>query len=79
LVTPDTGAAHIAGMIGTPTVDCFAVKDFLLQTTRWSPWATRAELVALTPNSPGVVAQLLSAVDAARRYSSMPPSRSWSV
>jgi len=79
LITPDTGAAHIAGMIGTPVVDCFCAKDFMLQTARWSPWATPSELVPLLPYSAGAIAQLLAAVESVRRYSSMPPSRSSSV
>lgn len=38
LVTPDTGAAHVAGMLGVPTVDCFPNADFALQSARWAPW-----------------------------------------
>jgi ADP-heptose:LPS heptosyltransferase len=79
LVTPDTGAAHIAGMIGTPTVDCFPALDFMLQTARWAPWAARAELVALGPGSPGALDQILGAVESLRRYNSIPPSRSSST
>ena len=40
LVTPDSGALHVAGMLGTPTVAVFPpVRDFDLQLARWSPWA----------------------------------------
>jgi ADP-heptose:LPS heptosyltransferase len=39
LVAPDSGAVHIAGMIGTPVVTCFASAHFDLQTARWAPWA----------------------------------------
>lgn len=79
LVTPDTGAAHIAGMVGTPTVDCFPAHDFMLQTARWSPWAARAELVSLASDSRSAVDQILAAVESVRRYSSIPPSRSSST
>jgi ADP-heptose:LPS heptosyltransferase len=79
LVTPDTGAAHIAGMIGTPTVDCFPAHNFMLQTARWAPWAARSELVALAPGAPDALDQILGAVESLRRYSSIPPSRSSST
>jgi len=39
VVTPDTGSAHLAGMLGTPCVDCFPFADFALRSKRWSPWA----------------------------------------
>jgi len=39
IVTPDTGSAHLAGMLGTPCVDCFPHDDFILREKRWSPWA----------------------------------------
>jgi ADP-heptose:LPS heptosyltransferase len=39
IVTPDTGSAHLAGMLGTPCVDCFPHEDFVLRVQRWSPWA----------------------------------------
>lgn len=46
IVTPDTGSAHLAGMLGTPCVDCFPHGDFTLREKRWSPWA--APYVALS-------------------------------
>jgi ADP-heptose:LPS heptosyltransferase len=46
IVTPDTGSAHLAGMLGTPCVDCFPHEDFELRENRWSPWA--APFVALS-------------------------------
>jgi ADP-heptose:LPS heptosyltransferase len=46
IVTPDTGSAHLAGMLGTPCVDCFPHEDFDLRDRRWSPWA--APFVALS-------------------------------
>ena len=39
LVTPDTGAAHVAGMVGTPVVDLFEPKNFVRNAARWAPWA----------------------------------------
>lgn len=46
VVTPDTGSAHLAGMLGTPCVDCFPFADFALRSKRWSPWAARYVLLA---------------------------------
>lgn len=46
LVTPDTGAAHLAGMLGVPTVDCFPAAGARAQIARWRPWA--APYAALT-------------------------------
>lgn len=39
VVAPDSGAAHVAGMVGTPVVSCFAREAFALQSKRWAPWA----------------------------------------
>ncbi|MHB8147700.1 MAG: glycosyltransferase family 9 protein [Vulcanimicrobiaceae bacterium] len=40
LVAPDSGAIHVAGMAGTPTVAIFPHgADFALQVARWHPWA----------------------------------------
>lgn len=48
LVAPDSGALHVAGMIGTPTVAAFApVSQFALQTARWSPWAAPHRIVKM--------------------------------
>jgi ADP-heptose:LPS heptosyltransferase len=46
VVTPDTGAAHLAGMLGVPVVDVFPDADAHAQIRRWHPWA--APYVALT-------------------------------
>jgi ADP-heptose:LPS heptosyltransferase len=49
LITPDTGAAHVAGMLGTPTVDCFPDPATLPRdAARWHPWA--APYRALAPD-----------------------------
>jgi ADP-heptose:LPS heptosyltransferase len=40
LVTMDTGAAHVAGMTGTPCVDLFADVPWVrAEIVRWEPWA----------------------------------------
>ena len=40
LVAPDSGAIHVAGMVGTPTVAVYApIRDLDLQIARWAPWA----------------------------------------
>jgi len=39
VVTPDTGAAHLAGMLGIPVIDCFPDADAPAQIARWHPWA----------------------------------------
>ncbi len=40
LLTPDTGALHVAGMLGTPVVAVYPhTPDRALQIERWSPWA----------------------------------------
>lgn len=56
LVAPDSGAAHVAGMTGTPVVVCFAAADFALQTARWSPWAAPYRAVKLEGAWPLVAA-----------------------
>ncbi len=46
IVTPDSGALHVAGMIGTPVVAVFpARRDFALQVARWTPWAAPHRIV----------------------------------
>jgi ADP-heptose:LPS heptosyltransferase len=62
LVSPDTGAAHLAGMIGVPVVDVFPDAHFAAQTRRWRPWASsnvvlRASELARAPET--LVAQAL--------------------
>jgi len=42
LVTPDTGAAHAAGILGVPVVDLFEADRFAELSRRWRPWATQA-------------------------------------
>ncbi|MDQ2992733.1 MAG: hypothetical protein M3R30_07955 [Candidatus Eremiobacteraeota bacterium] len=50
LVAPDSGALHVAGMTGTPTVAVFPPQPNLaLQTARWHPWAAPYRIVEATP------------------------------
>lgn len=60
LVAPDSGAVHIAGMVGTPVVACFEKAHFMLQTARWSPWAAPYELVKIEPGWPRFAADALA-------------------
>jgi ADP-heptose:LPS heptosyltransferase len=46
-VAPDSGAVHVAGMVGTPVVACFASSDFALQSRRWAPWAAPHRVVRM--------------------------------
>jgi len=39
LVTPDTGAAHAAGLLGVPVVDLFDRQRFEQLSRQWRPWA----------------------------------------
>jgi ADP-heptose:LPS heptosyltransferase len=46
IVTPDSGALHVAGMIGTPVVAIFPPqRGFALQVARWAPWAAPHRIV----------------------------------
>ncbi len=40
LIAPDSGAIHVAGILGTPCVAVYeSGRDYALQRARWSPWA----------------------------------------
>ncbi|MBV9149607.1 MAG: hypothetical protein JO024_07065 [Candidatus Eremiobacteraeota bacterium] len=41
VITPDTGAAHLAGMLAIDCTDIFESDQFELQAARWSPWCGR--------------------------------------
>ena len=57
LVTPDTGAAHVAGMSGTPCVDLFPdERNARVQMRRWSPWAAPSALLVASRDAPVVSA-----------------------
>jgi ADP-heptose:LPS heptosyltransferase len=68
LVAPDSGAVHVAGMVGTPVVAVFPQSpDYALHVARWSPWAAAHRIVeaeAAWPARTGdALAQLLSAAN----------------
>lgn len=46
LVTPDTGAAHVAGMVGTPVIDIFPDNASPRRRRRWRPWASPSILIS---------------------------------
>lgn len=65
VVTPDTGAAHLAGMLGIPVVDCFPNADAPAQIARWHPWASPyTAFVAGELRGGAGVARIERAVDA---------------
>jgi ADP-heptose:LPS heptosyltransferase len=65
VVTPDTGAAHLAGMLGIPVVDCFPNADAPAQIARWHPWAAPyTALLAGELRGGAGVARIEHAVDA---------------
>jgi ADP-heptose:LPS heptosyltransferase len=45
LVTPDTGAAHAAGMLGVPVVDLFDPARFEQLSRQWRPWAAPSRCI----------------------------------
>ncbi|HXO17892.1 MAG TPA: glycosyltransferase family 9 protein [Candidatus Dormibacteraeota bacterium] len=46
IVTPDSGALHVAGMVGTPVVAVFPpARSYALQVARWAPWAAPHRIV----------------------------------
>ncbi|HEX8806135.1 MAG TPA: glycosyltransferase family 9 protein [Candidatus Aquilonibacter sp.] len=63
IVTPDSGAAHVAGMVGTPTVVAFPpTRDFDLQLARWAPWAAPYRALRAEGTWPDQVAPALHAL-----------------
>lgn len=65
LVTPDTGAAHAAGMLGVPVVDLFEPERFNQLVRQWRPWASRASCLVKPHASDGVDAALGGEIGAA--------------
>jgi ADP-heptose:LPS heptosyltransferase len=60
VITPDSGAAHVAGMLSVPVVDVFPDEHFTAQRARWRPWASpSAEYPAVTFG--GAPAQIIEA------------------
>lgn len=54
LVTPDTGAAHAAGMLGVPVIDLFVQTRFDQLSRQWRPWAAPARCVVKPIDRPGM-------------------------
>ncbi|MDQ6781072.1 MAG: hypothetical protein M3Z37_08005 [Candidatus Eremiobacteraeota bacterium] len=46
VVTPDTGAAHVAGMLGVPVIDIFEADAFERLSQQWRPWAAPSRSLA---------------------------------
>ncbi|HZY99719.1 MAG TPA: glycosyltransferase family 9 protein [Candidatus Baltobacteraceae bacterium] len=64
IVTPDSGALHVAGFVGTPVAAIFPPgRNFRLQVARWLPWAAPYRIVRADEGWParaaGALAQLL--------------------
>ena len=66
VVTPDSGAAHVAGMCGIPCVDLFAATpQFASDVVRWRPWAAPARTLPLAALNAGALAEsVCSALEA---------------
>ncbi|MGD1068272.1 MAG: glycosyltransferase family 9 protein, partial [Vulcanimicrobiaceae bacterium] len=62
VVTVDTGAAHVAGMLGRPIVDVFPDARFAEQVQRWRPWAAPARTLRASAVAGGAGAALVEAV-----------------
>ena len=61
LVAPDSGALHVAGMVGTPTVAVFPpAHDFALQVARWAPWSAPHRIVRAERDWPKQAADALA-------------------
>jgi ADP-heptose:LPS heptosyltransferase len=54
IVSPDSGALHVAGMLGTPVVGVFPPsRGYALQVARWAPWAAPHRIVRASEDWPG--------------------------
>ncbi|HVN69246.1 MAG TPA: glycosyltransferase family 9 protein [Candidatus Binatia bacterium] len=61
IVTPDSGALHVAGTIGTPVVAVFpGQRSYALQVARWSPWAAPHRVVRADGDWPTRAAEALA-------------------
>jgi ADP-heptose:LPS heptosyltransferase len=61
IVTPDSGALHVAGTVGTPVAAIFPPsRAFALQTARWSPWAAPHRVVRAEAGWPARAADALA-------------------
>jgi ADP-heptose:LPS heptosyltransferase len=62
VVTVDTGAAHVAGMLGVPVVDVFPNAHFATQVRRWRPWAAAYRAIPAASLANGTGAAIIEAV-----------------
>lgn len=62
VVTVDTGAAHVAGMLGVRVVDVFPDAHFGAQVPRWRPWAGPYLALRASEVADGAGAALIEAV-----------------
>ncbi|MGB8965230.1 MAG: glycosyltransferase family 9 protein [Candidatus Cybelea sp.] len=61
IVTPDSGALHVAGMIGTPVIAIFPPeRSYALQVARWAPWAAPHRLIRADHGWPARASDALS-------------------
>ncbi len=67
VVTPDTGAAHAAGMLGVPVVDVFEAARFEQLSGQWRPWASPSRCIVKPPYSDGADVELGARIAAALR------------
>lgn len=63
VVAPDSGAVHLAGMLGTPVVAVFPPQpQFDRQVARWHPWAAPYQIICATGDWPALAAEALYAL-----------------
>jgi ADP-heptose:LPS heptosyltransferase len=62
VITPDTGAAHAAGILGVPVVDLFDADAFETQSCRWKPWASPSRCLIKPPYSASAESELTGAI-----------------
>lgn len=64
VVTLDSGAAHVAGMVGVPCVDIFPDGPHVAaEMRRWAPWASAARLIVAGPASNALPEDVARALD----------------
>lgn len=63
LVAPDSGAVHVAGMTGTPTVAVFPpMRHLRRQLARWAPWAAPYRAIEAAAGWPERIAPAVTAL-----------------
>ncbi|HTD33564.1 MAG TPA: glycosyltransferase family 9 protein, partial [Candidatus Elarobacter sp.] len=62
VVTVDTGAAHVAGMLGTPVIEVFPDAHFAAQVRRWRPWASPYRAIRASEVDGGAASRFTEAV-----------------